>query len=291
MISATVLENAGLVLRTRRLWVAAALMLSVIVDAWLIPVMAQWPPGVDLFPAWSVDLADPWFGSDRWMTGFDLFRHSPVVAQFASLFSWVPWIAAQLVFLVVQVAAIVLMAGRRWPYVVLFPGVFWNLYFGNVDLLMGAALVAGFRYPGAWALFFLTKISPGIGVLWFAFRGEWRKFVIALGTTALIVAGSFALAPDLWFRWFEALQAWQRFPQMAVVPALMVRLPFAVALVWFAARTNRKWILPIACLLAIPNPWFVTFAILGATVALIPPPSGPAHSLRDLSSRSDDTIR
>jgi hypothetical protein len=60
---------------------------------------------------------------------------------------------------------IVLMAGRRWPYVVLFPGVFWNLYFGNVDLLIGAAIVAGFRYPGAWTFLFLTKITPGIGVL------------------------------------------------------------------------------------------------------------------------------
>lgn len=270
------------VLRSRRLWVAAALMLCVIFDAWLIPVMTQWPSGVDLFPAWSVDLADPWRGSDRWMTGFDLFRHSPFVAQVASLFGWVPWIAAQLSFLAIQIAAIIWMAGKRWPYVVLFPGVFWNLYFGNVDLLLGAALVAGFRHPGAWAFFFLTKISPGIGVLWFAFRREWRRFGIALGTTLLIVVVSFALAPDLWFRWFQALQDWQRFPQMAIVPPLLIRLPIAIALVWFAARTNRKWMLPVACLLAIPNPWFVTFAILGASVALAPPSSGPTGSRPEL---------
>jgi hypothetical protein len=257
-------------------------MLCVIFDAWLIPVMTQWPSGVDLFPAWSVDLADPWRGSDRWMTGFDLFRHSPFVAQVASLFGWVPWIAAQLSFLAIQIAAIIWMAGKRWPYVVLFPGVFWNLYFGNVDLLLGAALVAGFRHPGAWAFFFLTKISPGIGVLWFAFRREWRRFGIALGTTLLIVVVSFALAPDLWFRWFQALQDWQRFPQMAIVPPLLIRLPIAIALVWFAARTNRKWMLPVACLLAIPNPWFVTFAILGASVALAPPSSGPTGSRPEL---------
>lgn len=42
----------------------------------------------------------------------------------------------------------------------------------------------------------------------------------------------------------------------------------AVPIVWFAARTDRAWLLPVACLVAVPNPWFVTFAILGASVAL-----------------------
>jgi hypothetical protein len=279
VIRGSILRNeANPAYRSRQLWVAAALMLCVIFDVWLVPVMTHWPSGVDLFPAWSMDLADPWVGSDRWMSGLDLFRHSPAVAQVASLMGWMPWIVAQLGFLAFQIGVIVLMAGRRWPYVVLFPGVFWNLYFGNVDLLLAAALVAGFRFPGAWALMFLTKISPGIGVLWFAFRGEWRNFGIALATTALIVGFSFALAPDLWFRWIEALQVWARLPQMALVPPLLVRLAVSVLLIWFAARTDRRWMLPIACLIAIPNPWFVTFAILGASIALAPPSPQPGRN-------------
>ncbi len=254
--------------RSRSLWVAAGVLVAVIFDAWLLPLMPQWMAGTDLFPAWSVNLVDPWARSSTSLTGYGLFRHSPAVAQVASLIGWIPWLAAQYAFLAVQLAAIVAMAGRRWPYVVLFPGVFWNLYMGNVDVLLAAALVWGFRYPGLWAFMFITKVTPGIGVLWFAFRGEWRKLAIALGTTALIVGASFVLAPDLWVRWIQDLRDWSSLPQMDGVPPLLLRLPVAVAVVWFAARTDRRWVLPFACLIAIPNPWFVTFAILGASIAL-----------------------
>jgi Glycosyltransferase family 87 len=243
-------------------------MVAVIFDVWLIPLMTQWMAGTDLYPAWSVDLADPWARSSASLTGYGLFRHSPAIAQVASLIGWIPWLAAQVAFLAVQLAAIIAMAGRRWPYVVLFPGVFWNLYIGNVDVLMAAALVLGFRYPGMWAFLFITKVTPAIGVLWFAFRGEWRNLAIALGTTAVVVALSFALAPDLWARWIQDLQGWAGLPQMDGVPPLLLRLPVALLVVAFAARTDRRWMLPIACLIAIPNPWFVTFAILGASIAL-----------------------
>lgn len=252
----------------KRLWLAAALMLAVIFDAWLVTVMPQWTPGTDLYAAWKVNLADPWSGAATSMLGVGVFRHSPVIAQVASLFGGIPWLVAQLGFLAVQLGAIVLIAGKRWPYVVLFPGVLWNLYFGNVDLLMGAAIVVGFRYSGAWAFLFLTKLTPGIGVLWFAFRGEWRKLGIALTTTVVISAVSFVIAPDLWFKWAEELREMAALPQASFYPPLAVRLVFAVALTWFAARSDRAWLLPVVCLLAVPNPWFVTFAILGASVAL-----------------------
>ena len=254
--------------RSRSLWAAAGVMAALVFDVWLVPLMTKWMAGTDLFPAWSVNLADPWARSSGSLTGYGLFRHSPAIAQVASLIGWIPWLSAQLAFLAVQLAAIIAMAGRRWPYVVLFPGVFWNLYIGNVDVLMAAAIVWGFRYPGLWSFLFITKITPGIGVLWFAFRGEWRKLAIALGTTALIVAISFALAPDLWFRWIQDLQDWMRLPQMEGVPPLIPRVALAVVVVWYAARTDRRWVLPIACLIAVPNPWFVTFAILGASIAL-----------------------
>lgn len=254
--------------RRRRLLTFAAITFAVFVDVWLFTLMPGWTSGTDLYAAWKINLADPYIGTGASMLGAGIFRHSPVIAQVASLFGWLPWIAAQLGFLAVQLVAIVLMAGRRWPYVVLFPGVFWNLYFGNVDLLMGAAIVAGFRYPGAWAFLFLTKITPGVGVLWFAFRREWRNLAVALGTTALLVAVSLAASPGLWFRWFDALRVMSALPQSDVVPTLIVRLPIAAAVVWYAARTHRRWLLPVACLIAVPNPWFVTLAILGASVAL-----------------------
>jgi hypothetical protein len=254
--------------RRKHLALAAALMLAVIFDAWLVTVMPHWAPGTDLYAAWKVDLSDPWSGAADSMLGVGVFRHSPVIAQIASLFGGLPWLVAQVGFLAMQLAVIVLIAGKRWPYVVLFPGVFWNLYFGNVDLLMGAAFVVGFRYLGTWAFLFLTKVTPGLGVLWFAFRGEWRKLGIALGTTAVIVGASFALAPELWFKWVDVLREMVSLPQSAFYPPLAVRLVIAVPLIWFAARAERAWLLPVACLVAVPNPWFVTLAILGASVVL-----------------------
>ena len=51
----------------------------------------------------------------------------------------------------------------------------------------------GFRYPWTWGFVLLTKVTPGIGLLWFAVRREWRALAIALGVTGVIVAVSLVL--------------------------------------------------------------------------------------------------
>lgn len=258
--------------KNQRLAVFGAATFAALVDLWLWPIMRVYTAGYDLRAAWQVDLAAPYGDVETSLIGLGIFRQSPLIAQLGSLLGLLPWIQAQLVFLAIQLGAIVLIAGRRWPYVVLFPGVFWNLGLGNVDLLMGAAVVAGFRYPGTWAFLFLTKVSPGIGVLWFAIRGEWRQLAIALGTTAAIVGASFALAPALWFDWFDALRTMAGLPQGAY-PPLALRVAVALVLLALAARTNRRWLLPVVCWLAVPNPWFVTLAVLGGSIALWRPPA------------------
>ena len=43
------------------------------------------------------------------------------------------------------------------------------------------------RHPAAWAFPLLTKVTTGVGVLWFAFRRDWRSLGIAIGATAVIV--------------------------------------------------------------------------------------------------------
>ena len=76
---------------------------------------------------------------------------------------------------------------------------------GNVSLLLAVAIVVGFRWPAAWALVLLTKLTPGIGLLWFAVRREWRSLAIALGATAAIVAVSFVILPDQWRDWVDVV--------------------------------------------------------------------------------------
>ena len=78
----------------------------------------------------------------------------------------------------------------------------WALL-GNVQLLMAAAIVAGMRWPAAWAVPLLTKIGPGVGLLWFAVRHEWRNLSIALAATLAISAASFLLSPSDWANWLR----------------------------------------------------------------------------------------
>ncbi len=73
-----------------------------------------------------------------------------------------------------------------------FPPVALELYHGNVHLLMAAAIVLGFRYPVGWSFLLLTKVTPGVGLIWFAVRREWRPLLIALGFTGALVAVSVA---------------------------------------------------------------------------------------------------
>jgi hypothetical protein len=142
---------------------------------------------------------------------------------------------------------------------------------GNISLLLAVAIVIGFRWPATWALVLLTKITPGIGLLWFVVRGEWRAFGIALGATAAIAAASYLVLPDAWPRWLEVVVAnagkggtWASVP----IP-LWMRLPAAVALVVWGARTDRRWTVPVASMLALPALWYGGISMLLAVIPLL----------------------
>jgi hypothetical protein len=285
----------------RQIATDAVFLVAVVVDAWLLAaVLLHLPPLVDAVSWWVVDLEDPYRLARLSMVGSGAFRYAPPIALVMAPLHLIPWTLYAALVLLVQLAAIRWMAGRRWPLVVLCPPVLLNLQAGNIDTVLGAAVVAGFRWPAAWAFLLLTKVTPGVGVLWFAFRREWRALAVALGTTALIALASYVVAPHLWPLWIDALLTMTQLPQSSLVPPLVARLPLAVFTVWFAARTDRRWLLPVACFLAVPNPWAVTAAILGASVALFgrepatrcranpstepSPPSGGSAGLREGSS-------
>ena len=63
----------------------------------------------------------------------------------------------------------------------------------------------------------------------------------------------------------------------------LVRLPFAIALVVWGARTDRRWTVPVAGMLALPALWYGGLTMLLAVIALRAPDkpstvtsSGPA---------------
>lgn len=148
-----------------------------------------------------------------------------------------------------------------------FPPVVLSIWLGNIDILLAAAMVAGFRWPAAWAFVLLTKITPGVGLLWFVVRREWRQLAFALGATAAITAVSFVLAPSLWFEWPASLgtiddSVFQPVP-------LVIRVPLAAALVVWGARTNRPWTVVVAGAIAVPWISARSLAMLVGVVPLI----------------------
>ena len=129
--------------------------------------------------------------------------------------------------------------------------------------------MAGFRYAGAWAWVLLTKVTPGVGLLWFGVRREWRNLGIAAGVTAAIVAVTFAVAPELWVRWVQMLMGSVGVtrPSVLEIPVLP-RLAIAAAVVAFAAWRNIPALVPVAALLALPAIWVNSLAMLVAIVPL-----------------------
>lgn len=125
------------------------------------------------------------------------------------------------------------------------PGEFW---YGQINLLLVAAAIAGLRWPSAWAFVLLTKVTPAVGLLWYPFRGEWRNLAIALGTTAGIVLVSAVLAPGLWAAWFGVLRdnAGTPMPGLYIPLPLWSRLAMAALLLAWAAPRNQRWALAVA---------------------------------------------
>jgi hypothetical protein len=157
------------------------------------------------------------------------------------------------------------MAKGSWYWVLPLPPILFDIIVGNVHILYAAAIVLGFRFPWTWSLMLLTKVTPGIGLLWFAVRREWRALMIALGVTAAIVAASFLMVPDLWRQWIDLLVSSDHgdIPTLALVHVpLLPRLAVAAVIIVWGALTDRPWVLPIALLVAQPVIWLAGLSIL-----------------------------
>ena len=90
-------------------------------------------------------------------------------------------------------------------FVFALPVAFFEIWGGNIHLLLALAIVLGFRLAGTWSFVLLTKVTPGIGLLWFAARREWRTLAIALGATAAIVACRLSSTRPCGVAWIDLL--------------------------------------------------------------------------------------
>jgi hypothetical protein len=221
--------------------------------------------GYDAYSYWAVDLDRLYAGA---IGDLGWFPYSPALAQVASIFGAVPWPAFLLAWLGLLAATAVWLGGRQAIYVLAFPPVAVELYHANINLLIGAAIVLGMRYPAAWSFVLLAKVTPGIGLLWFAVRREWRQLAVALGVTGILAGVSFAIAPHLWVDWSRAIVESSAASPVVFNPPLWLRVPIAAAVVIWGARTDRTWTVPVAAVVAMPVLWLAVFSILAAVVPL-----------------------
>jgi Glycosyltransferase family 87 len=200
------------------------------------------------------------------------YRYPPPLAQLFVVLHLVPWPLVAGLWTALTFVAFLAMAGKWAPLLLLFPPVLAELWLGNVNLLIGLAIVIGLRWPAAWAFVLLTKMTPGIGLLWFAVRGEWRSLGIALAATAIVTAVSFVLAPSWWFEFRDAMTVQASgaldVPPLAIQVSLPIRLVIGALVVVYGARTDRAWLVPVAATIAAPALWWNVFVILVASVAL-----------------------
>jgi len=227
--------------------------------------------GFDAHAYWAVDLSNLYGASAGNTSDLDAFRYTPAAGQAFAPFHLLPWELFFGLWFAAMVASLIWLTGRWWLLLLAFPPIPLELYHGNIHLFMAVAIVLGFRYPVTWAFILLTKASPGVGVLWFAFRGEWRKLALAVGSAAAIAAVSFAVAPELWRQYVQTMVDNLVYDPGHAYPIpipLPIRLVASALIVWWGARTDRRWTVPIAATVSLPIIWFHGFALLVAAIPL-----------------------
>lgn len=133
---------------------------------------------------------------------------------------------------------------------------------GNIQLMLALAIVLGFRWQATWAFVVLTKLTPGVGALWFALRREWRAFGIAVGATLAIAAVSFVLNPSAWFDYIRLLTV---SPAPATSPLYLTfwqRLPVALAFIVFGAWRGYRWPVVVGAMIALPVYYVISSSML-----------------------------
>jgi hypothetical protein len=212
--------------------------------------------GYDAYSYWSVDLNDLYGRAMQSNFAIGAFRYTPPIAYLFAPLALMPWWLFVWLWTALSVAIVAWLSGR-WTLVILaLPPVALELYHGNVHLLIAAAIALGFRFPWTWSFVILTKITPGVGLLWFAVRREWRSFAIALGATVVVCLVTLAIAPDYWADFLRSIVSNVGEPQyFSIPPPAPIRIPLAALLVIWGARTDRPWTVPIAAMLGLPILW------------------------------------
>ncbi len=252
-------------------------ILSVVFVLLRLLAVKPWADSVDAYAYWTT--RDGTFYDTSTTGQIGAYLYSPAFAQLLAPITWLPLAVFTALWTALNCAALWFLL-RRWALPsLLFLPIPFEIVSGNVHLLYAAAIVLGFRWAWTWALMLLTKVTPGIGLLWFAVRREWRQLATALGVTGLVVAVSWVLDPGAWQTWIAMLRTGTTAAgngDFATVGwylpvALLPRLVVAAVVIGLAAARDVRWLLPVGVVLAMPVVWLNSLAVLAACVPLAVP--------------------
>jgi len=256
----------------QRLGLDLFIVVAVVVVFLRLFAVSPWTPWVlDMHTYWATRDGFTYGASNPYLIG--AYLYAPVFAQVLYPLAALPWPLFAALWTAAISLAVIWLVGR-WSFpVLLFSGALaLELYLGQIDIFIAAAIVIGFRYPAVWAFPLLTKVAPGVGLLWFLFRREWRSLAVAVASTVAVAAVSAWLTPALWHDWYDLLRRSVTDKQVVEGAYLAVpvwaRLPFAIGIIFWGARTNRHWTVPVGILLAMPILWLNVFTLLIAVIPL-----------------------
>ncbi len=247
--------------------VAGGLIVAAIIAAQRLD-LGNMTPGLDAQAYWLAGrTAAPYGGGGEGV--FGAYLYSPAFSQILTPLLNLPWAQFMAIWTLLLMFALLALVGPVL-FALALPLAFFELWGGNIHLLLALAIVVGFRYPATWSLVLLTKVTPGVGLLWFAVRREWRHLAVAVGTTTAIAGASWLIDPGNWSAWIALLvrEAGRPASPGSIELPLVLRLAAAALLVSYGALADRRSLVPLAAWIALPNVWLGSVSLLIAVVAL-----------------------
>jgi len=210
----------------------------------------------------ALDLSDPY--RNRWAAS-ESFVYSPAFGQLLHPLTLLPFEAFYRLLLAVNLFCLWWLLGLLAVPALLLRFVQAELGTGQIHFVIAAMTVLSISYAGASAFGLLTKVTPGVTIIWWVARKEWGRATIALVATATIVGVSAVIWPTAWLEWMGVLtESSTRHVENFAVSTWPVafRLPIAAGLVVFAAWRNRPAALPAIACFALPAIWFGALVML-----------------------------
>ncbi len=270
------------------LWLAGLSVAGLVIVVWFVSLIpTQNGFGYDAFAFWDVRLDDIYGRSFGQLTAYGAFRYSPPIAFVFAAFHLVPWPVFLALWTAVLVGTLVWLGGRWTLASCVFIGIPMSIYEGNIDMLLGASVVLAFRWPAVLSFAILAKVTPGVTLIWFLVRRDWRSFWIALGSTVLIVVVTYPFVGDAWPSYIRMLVD---NGGAAEGGNMILRVVLAGALVAWAARSDRLWLVGIAVAIAQPALTIRSVSVGIAALALYHRGASAVSSGRGVTGRGASVL-